>query len=693
MAVEFSPFRRIVKIVADIGIYLESGFLNLLSSGQCAENAYKPGILDYDAETAAYVAGTSAPLQGRVKITGGPEADEFPFAGEALAAGSESLAVGCKQKLPAVTDPCGNTYTGGGYCDAGIFAKKDAQYIVPSSMFSGKLRLFVQAVYGTARTDYRRSGNFDLQIGDESPFVLKRGWSNNSWLYTTARYDYFLCTFTGSAIEFRQVALSASGKKFRDILAEHPRKSEFDFATKVEAYILATGTVGSAVYATVPIEGDAINGSPLDYGWHATWDGRQAAVVCFYKDPGNPQYLSDQHQLTLGETWDGSAYTFVAGNTRLVADAPWWPWTNGLNVFYYDETTQQMQPVPYPDATPGGFEGTFDAPIYCYYHLDPVNGSSILETVDIKMNIRDRTSENISVNTGKHYAPDDFSVIDRLTYHSNAQGEKGFQIGEETFNVFDTDIQDLHEWTYSKKSGPTIIRPFVTLSGGEPFRDDLPNNTPNLWALNEASPSEGEEHPTNSGVHAHVRINYYSYDVTRQIKTNIAETGSAFFETVLGSCSSIVIGTRQERVHDEISKTVWTGVTRAFGCGMYWVRDFDSLVVSGELDSMGGAVFLAPWPHNSILTFFPSTTETVPGNPGSIDINVADYVHAETARVGYTTASDTAASDEYFKPTVSDPGTNSVDTARSSIGGKAKIEHKLYVGDYGFLFDSSIGWQ
>ena len=690
MTAKFSPFRRIIKIAADLGIYLESGFLDLLSVGQCTENAYKPAILNYDSATEVYVSGTNTPLQGRVRISDDEELAEFPFTGEAIADGSESLSVGCKTKFPSITDPCSNTYTNGGYCDLSIYTKKDAQDKVPSSMFSGKLRLFVQAIYGSTRSNYQKSGSFDLKIGS---YTLTRGFSNSNWLLTTSNYDYFLCTYTGSAIEFREIQLNSFGQQFRDILKTHPRNTEFDFVTKAEAYILATGTIGSTVYATVNITGEGVNGSPLDYGWHAAWDGKEVTIVCFYDDVANARYISNQYQLAIGESWDGSTYTFTAACSRLISDQPFWTFTNGLNIFYYDDASQQMMPLPYPSQTPGGYEGIFSAPIYCYYYLDPTNGTSILKTDSITMNVRDRTPENVLSNEGKHYGADDFTVIDQLIYRATLQGDKGFTVGGNTYNVLVTDVQTKHEWIYAKTSGPTITVPTVNLSGSEPFRDDMPNNTPALWASNEASPAAGEVNPDNPTQHARVKINYYKYNVTRNIRPNIVESGSAFYQTVLGSCSSVVVGTRQEHSSDDISVTNWANVTRGFGCGMYWVRDLDQAVVSGELDAMGGARFLAPLPHNSILSYFTPTTSTTPGDAGSIGIGVSDYVHTETPHSGYSATLDTTNSNEYFSPTTSDPGTNGIDTARGSIGGKSKIEHKLYSNDYGFLNDSSIGWQ
>ena len=350
---------------------MESGFLDLLSTGQCTEDAYKPATLNYTAEIASYVSSTDTPLQGRVQEDQVSVLDEAPFTGEALIDGSDSLAVGCVNKSSEMIDPCLNEYfttpivdepltaslgnlvettqaidgtkavvvtdnagsiiyvkntdyavfatgikalsggaiadlqallvdyTPGLYCSAKIQTKKDTQDKVPSSMFSGKLRLFVQAIYGSPRDDYEREG-FNLKIGTVGdttypPFTLNRGFTNNSWLYTTANYDYFLCTFTGTAIQFIPIDLHTVAESFRDILKAHARVGEFAFATKLEAYILSTGQINTAIHSTITITGDAINGAPLDYGWHTNWKGNEAHIITFYEDNTNPWYLSTQH--------------------------------------------------------------------------------------------------------------------------------------------------------------------------------------------------------------------------------------------------------------------------------------------------------------------------------------------------------------------------------------------------------------
>ena len=132
-SIKLTPFQLFVELVASAGLYMETGFLDLLSTGQCTEDAYKPATLNYTVGIKGYVTGTTTPLQGRVEEDHVTALDESPFTGEALIDGSDSLAVGCSSKLSEMTDPCLNDYATTPVVDEALTASLDN--IVSTSQF------------------------------------------------------------------------------------------------------------------------------------------------------------------------------------------------------------------------------------------------------------------------------------------------------------------------------------------------------------------------------------------------------------------------------------------------------------------------------------------------------------------------------------------------------------------------------
>lgn len=772
MGILISPLEWIRRF--NFGLYLESGFLNLISTGQCTEGAYLPASLHYDPATAAYISSTNTPLQGQVSknvlfnqslsavhnvevatseqintaeyievtntagttgyaintdytatingitalstgsIADGQQLlvdytkvvtvtpDETPFNGQPLIDGYESRAVGCDSKSLTITDPCGNTYSSGGYCSASLQPKKDTQKIVPSSMFTGKLRLYVQALYGSLRDDYVRSG-FNLKINADSTdenypeYTLNRGFTENSWLYTAANYDYFLCRFIGAQIQFIKLELSAEGGRFRDILKNHARKNEASFATKLEAYILSTARVTNIGY-TVNITGDPILGSPLDYGWHAIWDGHKANVVCFYDDPDAPQYLSNQYELNITESWDGINYTFTVANTTLIADAGWWPFTNGLNLFYYDEILQSMIPVEYPNVLFGGYTGHFNAPIYNRYKRDAITGIENLDTVNIYFNKDDPVDSTFILANGTIMPVGDFTARD--VKRGVSSGNKGFSISQQ-YNVPLSSVVDYDErvewrletgeyersWAFSLNSwGASLTHPLAedwAAANGV----TIGQTADKPWV----NPDTGATETVTGTVmwrSTWVRYIYYAYN-----DSGSSESGSSFFEVMLGDASNFVMGVEKSSVSDFGTSSSLSGyiVTQYRGT-LEWVYDLEFWgkptleVIAGAPADMGVL-------YNSFTSGDGSYSD--PGSDNVDPHDTQEFILTTDRTDGVTAelSGATTGNAEYFHPTVSDKPTHTTDTARQSISGLNKINHADFTKDGGYLHDSSVGWQ
>lgn len=765
-----SPFEHLVRI--STGLYMESGFLDLRSSGRCTADAYNPALLHFDAVTGAYTSGTVTPLQGTVTlvrkfwevdtdyqigakitpyseqdlsrvwvciaggtsgavnptwsdvgiVTDGPDVQwlwapgsvgtlaEEPFDGEVLLEGQESKAIGCYVKNPTVTDPCGTIWENvleDTFCPVSIFPKKQAQFDIPSSTYSGKLRLFVQALYGSVREDYQPFGN-ELKITEtttEYPTrILKKGQDGSQWLYTTSDFRYFLCTYAAGVLNLNRMVLSEEAVRFRDTLLLHSKNSDFTFVTRVEAYILSTAKIEPAVYLQIPITNDTFEGGTLDNGWHSNWKGNEASIVTFFKDPQATQYLSSQYQIAITESGtEQVGYVFSAAMVELTTDAAWWPWTSQLQLFYYNSTLQSMVPVDFPGSLFGGFSGTFDAPVYNYYALDAVAGTDTLVTVDIFMDLQDpppNVSETVPSGT-RFGSPQSVVATNIKQYSGSPIGTRGFRVGgvttSETTTAFDTSVLT----TVYPVSGPRARGwplDFVATIG-----ESLTHPNEIVWgAANGLSPGDTKELDfEGSMVTANWgwRAKWMFMGIDSEVNTDVHGTdGTLFCEVLLGDCSNVVVGSQLNSFSNGSSSHQIKETTSVFN-GAYF--PFDGQLVWFLNNSGVGKPTLeviAGMPPDGAFVFFDAffgNADTVldevnPPNPGG-STSYALFT-SPSGVFGEVIVTDTSKLNEYFSPTISDKATHTKDTGRSSITGMYKVTHAAFSEDGGYLKDSSVGW-
>lgn len=674
-------------------IYLESGFYDLISTGICSEGAYLPPILYYDTETSAYIDSLDEPLQGNVTL----EIDEL--LGQPLLSGSISTSISCSEPLPYVTDPCGTGYGEGGYCE-GIQEVKEVQEKIPSSMFSGKLRLYIQSVYGSTRRDYARTG-FTLELGDLTDvenldifpvITFPKAFEESHWLYTTDKYDYFLCTYSSSTILFQPLALSPCAVEFRDILINHPEWS-VEQKTKTEAYILAYSRITTESSITIDITGDIIQGSPLDYGWHSKWKGDIVNSVCFYVDEINDEYISDQHEITITETWDGVGYSFTANNSRLQSDMSWWPWTNTLNLFYYDESVGSMVPVELRPGKIGVEGGVFDSPVYNYYSRDNTTGVEELHTVNIYMNI-DGSPANININlTGDKYYDTSEHVYQSIITYDGGLGTKGFKVGGSILNInvsstsFKT--QDTAQFVSYIGMDATSVGAYGNGGNANTISDDATLSSYGYMTSLGLSPGDTKEVPPKT---YHLKFIHYRFlwSIEQdQYLNGDSSQGEGFMQTILGDCSNVILSSSVLEAHGG-RKVVQTGsFSKYLGGHLYWTDSpaFTVPPVTESIGDMPGPVFVFPLPTYSGSS--PGVETNTPADAGTAVLDLKEYKGGTPTIPVLTNESILL---EYFQPTLGDPKTGTIDTGRESIGSKYKITHSAFSTDGGFIYDSSTGW-
>lgn len=379
----FSVHSYLLRIRGTTGLYMESGLFDLLNIAPLNEGTYKRAQLYYDSTLDAY-ADTDEALMGKISVS------RNSITYDPRDEGASESSVGCKEKdlltqiaMLDIIFTGDLELVGSGtpvFCPdtVGMLKRKRAQSFFPSSAFNAKMRLFVQSVYGSKRTDYTMdlgSGYIgSLQIGDEgvNPYFFSTGYV----LYTGSDYQYFMLELTEDQVKVNKLKLSKQGEKLRQWLLDNPQSSTEQ--RRYEGYLLSTATF-SGWYTVGDISEAYAKGSPHAYGWKANWNGDEAHVVVKQLKAGTDntwEYTHFKLTVSLAEStsnldyWqDESSWTFNVSEEEATQEATfivaeqliWAPdfVEGGMQVF-----------LSQPDAgsTPSAID--CDVPVYIVYNYD-----------------------------------------------------------------------------------------------------------------------------------------------------------------------------------------------------------------------------------------------------------------------------------------------------------------------------------
>lgn len=194
---------------------------------------------------------------------------------------------------------------------------------MPASIHSGKMRLWIQSLYGSNRTDFYHERplatswpSLFVKYGNRSPtsyFTVNYRGIRTPTLITTSNYRYFLINVNtatlptdGSNVPFvirEMVPYLSEGqegygtlKRTIDILRRTLQvrfggSYNVSMATQnkqhavVEACLLSLlspAYASSTIYAAAPGSGGIDFGNIREYGWHSTWGGAQTSAVFHY---------------------------------------------------------------------------------------------------------------------------------------------------------------------------------------------------------------------------------------------------------------------------------------------------------------------------------------------------------------------------------------------------------------------------
>jgi len=335
------------------GYYLESGLLQIGSDSNA-----DPSYLYYgDLVQAAHDAG--AAQRDAKLVKSGLVSDTYAPGLASEAIGVLSLAEGDEGYDAAV---------------AKIMLRKILQTAVPASQYSGKMRLFVQSLYGSKSTAFRMTASIRplIEFGSNKsgnvPIELDYEWPNTSGLFTTDDFRYFIIIGRSYAFDFYEVKFSPAGERLRSWIVSNAGSVDDEQLVQHEAYLFTESSLGEKI-SSCPITLPAGMGGPIAYGWKYKWDGSRASCVLAKEN------CSGNHSTQLAHvdiTFQNEQF-----NAVLTTDA--------AKSFTFPKP--EWGTIWVPDHVNGGHDthvfeccpDTFDSnatysniPIYCYYDPDDV---------------------------------------------------------------------------------------------------------------------------------------------------------------------------------------------------------------------------------------------------------------------------------------------------------------------------------
>lgn len=253
----------------------------------------------------------------------------------ALSEAMDSLAIG----YPRGATPAADTVSKEAYSAATIIKKFTAKAF-PASLFTGKLRLFIQAQYGAKETVVDTGFRVDLSgsstvlkyaySGVEITFGL---WAHQSpGLFTAPDKTFWLLTISGGpgyGVTAYPVKQTGGGK----VLMQRYKADQYDpeDREKLEAYIFAHSYIDTT-NATFVGSFDGVAGFTLAYGWKWNTSGDEARIVVHNEiGPGTTLSMSwYATTLTLGISYSAGNFALESGVT---AGGEWTDGWGRFNIF------------------------------------------------------------------------------------------------------------------------------------------------------------------------------------------------------------------------------------------------------------------------------------------------------------------------------------------------------------------------
>ena len=259
-----------------------------------------------------------------------------------------------------------------------LAVKKACSKLSPPSHFTGKMRLFVQAKYGQALSEW----GFSLNTANQPPsldatysgipFQLVPG---QCGIYTDTRKRHYLVQIgmdgqeSYDGVTIYRLTVPQAVESLRSMLLDIDRSTEE--RERIEAYLLSVSrpAVATKVQLSMQIEAR----SSMGWGWHFNWSGSSADIVAHTSDVfgSGLQYQASHYRLALllseaGE-WSGEI---------TVEERVTWGNNKWKTVIAYPDWAESKLLI---FGSTFGLKQASNAPVYCFWRRD--NGAEVFEMI------------------------------------------------------------------------------------------------------------------------------------------------------------------------------------------------------------------------------------------------------------------------------------------------------------------------
>lgn len=376
-------------------IGMDSGAVDLISINENLLDRYTPGVLYETAAVTSYVAGYS--LVGNATLRTNPSKDNnVQMAGIVVRRSRFIGAVpvdvmNAKSFYPrTMPDPIDNTQKIVNPDDnEALFSKKLSAALCPASIFTGKCRLYVQAMYGSFFAVGSKVSDFPVKVsgGDRAPYLRVQSHRPSGFKGVLPLVDvhtscgvhldpqtgkhWLIAAPAGDGIVRVYPLISSSvGEAWRKFLRDDSQEGLTELAREhLEAYILANSrpdALNVQTLTTLFSDSDYSCG----YGWHFSWTGTVADVVVNKVwDQGDSIHTgttSTRYRLNLAFTTVGKIT--AASAVVMVMEGPvnWSTIRDLWGIMHPSYTLTKLYKLP-EEIT---LVGPCEAPFYAFYQRD-----------------------------------------------------------------------------------------------------------------------------------------------------------------------------------------------------------------------------------------------------------------------------------------------------------------------------------
>lgn len=248
-----------------------------------------------------------------------------------------------------------------------LVGKKECIAKCPASMFTGKTRLYVQAIYGRKLSEWDWELDIPLGLSPRIKYKNSAIININSGVYRDDQYKHWLLTIHPGGILVTKLVRDERVDDLVPHLRNANYQSDWD---KIEAYILAYSTPSESI--SFNIDTPVPETQMLGYGWKFNWGGNKADIIQHVE--GHPKLISTHYRF---EFFRNSQMTPSPSLPPLEQEALRWQADLSIvegPVEWHNPRFSQV--IAYPDwllnylaifGTTNGINSGNNIPVYCFY--------------------------------------------------------------------------------------------------------------------------------------------------------------------------------------------------------------------------------------------------------------------------------------------------------------------------------------